>query len=221
MKPQDKDPSSYVTLQDELYDFLNKQEKERIKKENRQRALLEREEKRRNKPITTRRHRYFAGDVKDRLTILSITDGPRCNARVLCRCECGNIKEYKHESFRFIKSCGCLQREKSSTHGMSSKYGKKWYDKWRSMVKRCYNVKCSRYKDYGGRGITICDRWLEPNGVGCENYYNDIHTILGSQPSPKHSLDRIDNDGNYEISNLRWATQSVQAKNQRRWLMNK
>jgi hypothetical protein len=104
---------------------------------------------------------------------------------------------------------------------MSTKYGRKWYDKWRSMVRRCYNVNFNRDNDYGGRGIKVCDRWLEPNGVGCENYYNDIHDILGPKPGDNYSLDRIDNDGMYEISNMRWATISEQNKNQRRRLNKK
>ena len=84
------------------------------------------------------------------------------------------------------------------------------------MIKRCYDPKMHAYPNYGGRGIKVCDRWLEPNGVGSQNYYEDIHNILGPQPSPEHSLDRINNDGMYEITNLRWATNSQQAKNQRR-----
>ena len=83
------------------------------------------------------------------------------------------------------------------------------------MIKRCYNPKIKSYSNYGGRGITVCDRWREPDGVGCENYYNDIHNILGPQPSPEHSIDRINNDGPYEITNLRWATNSEQNKNKR------
>jgi hypothetical protein len=73
------------------------------------------------------------------------------------------------------------------------------------------------YKNYGGRGIKVCDRWLEPNGKGCENYYNDIHNILGPQPTSNHSLDRKNNDGNYIIDNMRWATLSEQARNQQKF----
>jgi hypothetical protein len=84
------------------------------------------------------------------------------------------------------------------------------------MIKRCYNPKVDSYSNYGGRGITVCDRWREPNGVGSQNYYEDIHNVLGPQPSSEHSLDRMDNDGMYEITNMRWATNSEQVKNQRR-----
>jgi hypothetical protein len=84
------------------------------------------------------------------------------------------------------------------------------------MISRCHNSKTKNYHNYGGRGITVCDRWREPNGVGCKNYIEDIHTILGPQPSPEHSLDRMDNDGIYIIENMRWATNSEQVRNQRR-----
>lgn len=158
--------------------------------------------------------KYVPGFKKDRLTILSF-EGTGDNKILTVQCNCGNVKKIKMRSISQIKSCGCLQREKSTTHGMSSK-NKKWYDKWRTMIKRCYNPKMHAYHNYGGRGISVCDRWREPNGVGCKNYIDDIHNILGPQPGPGYSLDRINNDGNYEIGNLRWATLSVQAKNQRR-----
>lgn len=208
-----------VTIERKLYN----QEKKRIRKENYQKLLLEREEKKRNKPTVIPKNKYFIGFVKHRLTILSISDHPCDKRTVLCKCECGKIKEMLMRNFYSVKSCGCLineNRVKSSIkHGLSRRvepHRRKWYDRWRSMVKRCYNVNCIRYVDYGGRGIKVCDRWLEPNGVGGDNYYNDIHTILGPQPGPNYSLDRIDNDGMYEITNLRWATISEQNKNQRK-----
>jgi hypothetical protein len=83
------------------------------------------------------------------------------------------------------------------------------------MISRCYNPKNRGYVNYGGRGITVCEKWRLPDGEGCKNYIEDIHNILGPQPSPGHSLDRIDNDGPYVITNLRWATRSVQNKNKR------
>lgn len=199
---------------------LHNQEKKRIRKENHQKLLLEREEKKRNQPKKEIKKKYIVGAVKDRLTILSISGSPWNKRKVLCKCECGEIKEILMTNFYNAKSCGCLQVERSTKHGFAPKkdvHQRKWYDRWRSMIKRCYNPKTKSYPNYGGRGITVCDRWREPNGVGCENYYNDIHNILGPQPSPEHSLDRINNDGPYKITNLRWATISEQSKNQRRW----
>lgn len=195
---------------------LDKAVKKELWLERMEEYRLKRVELEKNKKLTI----YVPGYTKGRLTILEV-DGKGRGKKIKAQCSCGTIKTISIGSLYKTNSCGCLQRENSSTHGMSTKYGKKWYDKWRSMVKRCYNVKCSRYKDYGGRGVTICDRWLEPNGVGMGNYYNDIHDILGPIPGPNYSLDRIDNDGNYEISNLRWATISEQNKNQRRRVTNK
>jgi hypothetical protein len=198
------------------------QEKERIRKEEYQILLLEREKKKANQPKKEPRKKYNIGDIKDRLTILSIGTESQDKRTILCKCECGNIKEMSMHNFYQVKSCGCLQNENrvkaSIKHGNAKRVDpnrRKWYDRWRSMIKRCYNPKIKSYSNYGGRGITVCDRWREPDGVGCENYYNDIHNILGPQPSPEHSIDRINNDGPYEITNLRWATNSEQNKNKR------
>jgi hypothetical protein len=195
------------------------EEKKKLRKENYEKQLIIWEKKRKNKPKKEPKKKYIVGSVKDKLTILSLDNQSWDKRLVLCKCECGNIKEMLMRNFYTAKSCGCLvnenRRKASTTHGMTTKY-RKWYDRWKSMVTRCTNPKSLRYSDYGGRGIKICDRWLEPNGIGCKNYYNDIHNILGPQPGPNYSLDRIDNDGMYEITNLRWATISDQNKNQRR-----
>lgn len=122
-----------------------------------------------------------------------------------------NLKWSTHPTQRIIKN--------ESKHGMSSKkdsYKRSWYDRWRTMVRRCYKLNDKDYKNYGARGIKVCDRWMEPDGIGCERYYDDIHKILGEQPGPGYSLDRIDNDGNYSIENLKWSTQSEQNSNQQR-----
>ena len=93
----------------------------------------------------------------------------------------------------------------------SYKHGKRnsaEYNTWRSIKKRCYKLNNASYKDYGGRGITMCDRWFD----SFENFFADI----GPRPSPKHSIDRIDVNGNYEPSNCRWATVLQQVTNKRR-----
>lgn len=195
-------------------EYEKKAEEYRIQREIRDKKRLENLKIKESKSL---KNKYTVGYKKDRLTIVKIDD----DKNVYVVCECGTEKTLNFTSFHLAKSCGCLQVERSTIHGLSSKkdeHKRKWYDRWKSMVSRCHNPKSKPYKNYGGRGIRVCDRWMEPNGVGCENYFNDIHNILGPQPSPEHSLDRIDNDGMYEITNLRWATDSEQVRNQRRHL---
>jgi len=89
------------------------------------------------------------------------------------------------------------------SHGMSRTPE---YDAWSHMKKRCFNLNHKAYSNYGGRGITVCDRWLD-----LENFLTD----MGTKPSPKHSLDRINNDGDYCLENCRWATKAEQDNNRR------
>ena len=127
----------------------------------------------------------------------------------LCRCDCGNQKEVRVEKLRSgaTKSCGCLQveashRPKRVKHG---KYQTAEYQTWISMRKRCrYNGNAS-YKRYGGRGIGVCDRWLN----SFENFYAD----MGDKPSPEYSLDRVDNDRDYSPENCKWSTPVEQGRN--------
>lgn len=90
------------------------------------------------------------------------------------------------------------------THGMSKSPE---YDAWESMKRRCLVPKASNFHNYGGRGIRVCDEWIES--------FDAFFDHIGPRPSPKHSLDRIDNDGHYEPGNVRWTTMSVQLFNRR------
>lgn len=92
----------------------------------------------------------------------------------------------------------------NSTHGM---YKSKEYMAWLSMIKRCTNPKSQRYEDYGGRGIVVCDEWL--------NDFTAFYSHVGPAPFQNASLDRIDNDGNYKPYNVKWSTPKEQGRNRR------
>ncbi len=129
-----------------------------------------------------------------------------------CRCDCGKIKEVAGPSLRrgLTSSCGCLHLEKVSKPHRHGRAKSKEYRAYHGMLGRCYNPKNSDYHNYGGRGICVCAAWLAKEG-GFEAFY----LALGPIPSPSHTLDRIDNDKNYEPSNCRWATRLAQVRNRR------
>lgn len=150
----------------------------------------------------------------NRLTIIKeLERRNKKDRRVLCLCDCGNHLEVNLESIKQggTKSCGCIRKEtpNNKIHGLTKTIE---YRTWRGMKGRCYNMNDKRnFKDYGGRGIKVCDRWLEPKGVGFMNFLSD----MGKRPEGKYSLDRIDVNGNYEPTNCRWADDFQQAKNKR------
>lgn len=129
----------------------------------------------------------------------------------LCECACGREVEKTSQSLRKYKgSCGC-RNKRNNTHG-HTKGGRhsKEYSVWNSMVSRCERYTSEAYKDYGGRGVSVCSRWSPTKGGSFENFLED----MGERPKGT-TLDRIDNDGNYCKKNCRWTTQSVQSFNQR------
>lgn len=163
------------------------------------------------------RMKELIGQRFGRLLVIGLTPSREIASgerRRLCvvRCECGNEAEARPSNLRSgnTTSCGCMHAEMSAAGQCNFKHGgsaTREYRAWMRMKERCYNPKSKRYEDWGGRGITVCDRWLE----GFENFLAD----MGPRPSPRHSLDRKDNDGNYEPSNCRWATYSEQNLNRR------
>jgi hypothetical protein len=128
-----------------------------------------------------------------------------------CDCACGGYTEVSGHNLRSgaVASCGCVfQYGPTATHG-ESRHGKitREYKIWQSMITRCTNPKRNNYHLYGGRGITVCDRW--------RNSYEAFLEDMGRAPSKKHTLDRNDNSKGYSPDNCSWETMSRQARNRR------
>ena len=150
------------------------------------------------------------GDKYGRLKVIKESEPQiyrnKTRRRFECICDCGNIWIGYLFSLTTGKtiSCGCYKYEKNITHG--KRYTKE-YRAWLGMKQRCYYEKTINFKDYGGRGIKVRDEWR----YSFDNFYKD----MGDKPGLEYSLDRINNDGNYEPSNCKWATRDEQNKNRR------
>lgn len=153
----------------------------------------------------------MTGQRFDRLLVLAMTRQGEFAACV-CKCACGTEKTIAWRAIKNgdTRSCGCLSKERISaanlTHGDTTGGPSPEWIVWRAMHQRCEDQKHKSYKDYGGRGITICERWQT---------FEPFLVDMGRRPSPSHTLDRRENDGNYEPRNCRWATKSEQARNRR------
>lgn len=127
------------------------------------------------------------------------------------RCYCGStfISIGADVNSGRVVSCGCynskILKQRMTTHGLSKT---KEHRAWLEMKRRCFNPDRPGYQNYGGRGITICSQWI--------NNFEQFLADVGYKPDDSYSLDRIDNDGNYEPGNVRWADRKTQSRNQRR-----
>lgn len=141
------------------------------------------------------------GNPYGKLKVVQFAGIRRKLAHWLCSCECGNTTIVAGDDLRkkSTLSCGC---HRASARGMCKSSE---YTSWKEMKRRCYNTRNSEYHNYGGRGITVCQRWLD----AFVNFFED----MGPKPFAEATIDRKDGNGNYEKENCRWATKLEQGQN--------
>ena len=179
------------------------------------------------KPRSSNQTTLQAGDRIGRWTIIAPAPATesrqgRLRPRWLCRCDCGSQKTVLNQSLVLAlrsphggsRSCGCFAIMVATRHSHASGgHPTAEYTAWLAAKKRCENPKNHSYRHYGARGISMCPEWA------CD--FGQFLRDMGPRPSPLHSLDRIDPEGNYAPGNCRWALPDIQARNRRvtRWYL--
>lgn len=164
-------------------------------------------------------NKSYIGKKFGKLTVIKLVSGNNAtNRKYLCKCDCGNEKITSEENLRrgHCKSCGCLYKNNGGkckeTKGYYLDSRSKLYMVWTFMIRRCTNPKDSNYERYGKRGIKVCEEWKDYSvfrNWAIKTGYKENHSRA------ECSLDRIDNNGNYEPSNCRWTDMKTQSNNTR------
>lgn len=156
----------------------------------------------------------ISGQRFGRLVALDLRiDGKTSKWRCLCDCGSESLVQCGSLVHGNTKSCGCLKRDvtiaRNTTHGQSVRGNRTTEHRtWLAIKERCYNPNADKYRYYGGRGITVCDRW--------RGSFEDFFADMGPKPTRRHTIDRKDSNGNYDPLNCEWVTQAEQTRNTRR-----
>lgn len=151
------------------------------------------------------RIRREAGDTHGRLTLIRTAKGCNGIGGWVCKCSCGNECFVRFDSMRSTQSCGCLRKEKGEAKATHGARNTRAYYAWSAMKQRCFNPNHAAYHNYGGRGITVCEAWMDFN-----NFLRDM-----GQPPTRAELDRTDNEKGYSPENCKWVTKKQNANNRR------